>query len=377
MKNKQSKYDILIVGSGFFGSTFARKATDAGKTCLVIDKLPHIAGAAFDKKWDNGIIVSEYGAHILHSQSEEIWSFLSQFSTLEPFINKPKVLSGNKVYSFPINLMTLHQLWGVVTPQEARKKINEVRIPCLNPRNFEEWALDKIGKELYELFIYNYTKKQWMKEPSKLPSSIIQRLPIRLTYEENYFATKYQAMPKNGYNDLIKNMLDGIDVQLGVDFFDINWKNYAKHLVYTGPVDKFFDYQYGQLEYNTLRFEHKIYYGDFQGNAVFNHVDANTSYLRSIEHKHFYNHKPKHESLIDSKEQTVVSFDHPISFKDHPEPYYPIRDDKNSSLYSKYFNLKKDLSNVTFGGRLGEYKYLDIDQTVASAIQKSRKLLDD
>lgn len=376
-QDNKIRYDFLIVGAGFFGSTFARRATDLGKTCLVIEKSPHVAGAAFDKKWDNGIIVSECGAHILHSHNDAIWNFLSQFSEIEPFINKPKVLSGNKVYSFPINMMTMHQLWGVVTPEDARKKLNSVRIPCENPRNFEEWALDKIGRELYELFIYGYTKKQWMKEPRELPSSIIQRLPIRFTYEENYFTTKYQGMPKEGYSKLIENMLDGIDVRLGVDFFSMkdNWQGYAKHLIYTGPVDNFFDHEYGELEYNTLRFEHKIYHGDFQGTAVFNHVDQNVPHLRSVEHKHFYKKGPKHESLLDTKEQTVVSYDIPVAFKDNPEPYYPIRDEKNSRLYEKYFDLKKTMKNVTFGGRLGEYKYLDLDQTVASAISKSEKII--
>lgn len=373
------KYDFLIVGAGFFGATFARKATDAGKTCLVIDRLPHIAGAAYDRKWDNDIIVSEYGAHILHSQSDEIWTFLSRFAEIDPFINKPKVLSGDKVYSFPINMMTLHQLWGVVTPEQARQKLNSVRIPCEYPRNFEEWVLDKIGRELYEIFIYGYTKKQWLKEPRELPSSIIQRLPIRLTYDENYFTAKHQGIPREGYSKMVEKMLDGIPLHLGVDFFSMqtDWRDYAKHLVYTGPVDKLFGYEYGKLEYNTLRFEHKVYQGDFQGNAVFNHVDLNVPHIRTVEHKHFYKkHNPKHDTLILGRhESTVVSYDYPVSFQDHPEPYYPIRNDQNSALYAKYFELKKTLHDVTFGGRLGEYKYLDIDQTVASAINKCEKWL--
>ncbi len=374
------KYDFLIVGAGFFGATFARKATDAGKTCLVIDKRPHIAGAAYDRKWDNGVIVAEYGAHILHSQSDELWAFLSQFSPIDPFINKPKVLSRNKVYSFPINLMTLHQLWGVVTPEQAREKLNQVRIRCAHPDNFEDWVLDKIGRELYDLFIYGYTRKQWMKEPKELPSSIIQRLPIRLTYDENYFVSKHQGIPREGYGQMVRNMLDGIPVQLGVDFFTMrhHWRDYAKHLVYTGPVDKFFDYEFGELDYNTLRFEHKVFQGDFQGNAVFNHVDIEVPYIRTIEHKHFYKRsQSKHDTLIVGRhEPTVVSYDYPVNFKDHPEPYYPIRDARNSSLYAKYFELKKGSSDVTFGGRLGEYKYLDIDQTVASAISIAEKVIE-
>ena len=250
-----------------------------------------------------------------------------------------------------------------------------MRIPCENPRNFEEWALDRVGKEIYELFFYGYTKKQWMKEPRDLPSSIIQRLPIRLTYEENYFTTKYQGIPNEGYSATIKNMLDGIKTELNTDFFTIRnkWRDYAKHLVYTGPIDKFYDYEFGSLEYNTLRFEHKTIYGDYQGNAVFNHTDMSVPHIRTIEHKHFYKNAPKHyEVKPHSKEETVVSYDIPVAFKDHPEPYYPIRDDKNSDLYNRYANLKTNHKEITFGGRLGEYKYLDIDQTIASALTKFR-----
>lgn len=371
------KYDFLIVGAGVFGSTFARTVTDAGKKCLVIDKNNHIAGAAHDYTHENGQIISSYGAHIWHCNSDEIYKFISRFCTIEPFINKPKILSNNKVYSFPVNMMTLHQLWGVVTPEEARKKLNEVRIPCEHPRNFEEWILDKVGTQIYELFFYGYTKKQWMKEPRELPSSIIRRLPIRLTYEENYFTTKYQGIPKHGYTKLVENMLDGIDVKLNEDFFNIpKWQNIANHLVYTGPIDKFFKYEFGKLEYNTLKFEHKLFTGDYQGNAVFNHVDLSTPYLRSIEHKHLQKNQQKHyDQKIETTESTIVSFDHPISFAEHPEPYYPIRDETNSILYAKYFKLKKDLSNTTFGGRLGEYKYLDLDASMSSAIQKAQKLI--
>lgn len=376
------KYDYLIVGAGFFGATFARRMFDAGKKCLVIDKNPHIAGAAFDKSQE-GIMVSQYGAHILHTHSDEIWNFLNRFSPIDPFINKPKVLHNNKVFSFPINMMTLHQIWGVVTPAEALEKLNSVRVPCSNPRNFEEWALDKVGKELYEMFIYHYTKKQWLKEPRELPSSIIARLPIRLTYEENYFTTKYQGMPRYGYTELVKNMLDGIDVEVGVDFFEKlskDWRSIAKHLIYTGPVDKFFDYERGELEYNTLRFEHKIYKGDFQGNAVFNYTDSSVPYIRTVEHKHFYNNNSlKHYSTEKCQESnTVVSYDYPVPFKENPEPYYPIRDEYNSALYAKYYEIKKQYyKDVTFGGRLGEYKYLDIDQSVASAYTKAERLLSD
>jgi len=372
----QKKYSFLIVGSGFFGSTFARLATDAGKTCLVIDKRNHLAGMAHDVKINNQL-VGIHGGHIFHTNSDKVWQFINQFCEMEPFINKPKVLTSNKVYSFPINLMTLHQLWGVTTPAEAFRKLNEIRVPFDHPQNFEEWVLDKLGWELYELFIYGYTKKQWMKEPRELPASIIQRLPIRLTYDENYFISKYQSMPKEGYTKLIENMLDGIRVDLSVDFFGLgDWQQYADHLVYTGPIDKFFDYTFGKLEYNTLRFEQEIHHGDYQGNAIFNHVDLTTPYLRSIEHKHFQrNHQKHYDPRHESQDETIVTFDYPIAFQDHPEPYYPIRDELNSNLYAKYFSLKKELPNVTFGGRLGDYKYIDIDQTIASAMQKAKGII--
>ena len=298
-------YDILIAGTGFYGSTFARLARDRGKKVLVVEKSSYLGGMAADEKWNNGIIVAKHGGHIFHTNNKEIWQFLEQFSEIEPFINKPKVLSQNKVYSFPINMMTLHQIWGVVTPQEARQKLSEVKIPCNNPKNFEDWALSKIGKELYNKFIYGYTKKQWGKEPKELPSSIIQRLPIRLTYEENYFTTKYQGIPKYGYSKLIENMLTDIPVELGVDVLQMSWKDYAKQLVFTGPIDKFYNYEFGKLDYNSLTFEHKIFKGDYQGNAVFNHVDIETPYLRSVEHKHFYKSPSKHYSE-ENETETVV-----------------------------------------------------------------------
>lgn len=366
------KYDFLIVGAGFFGATAARILTNQGKKCLVIDKNSHLAGASHDFTKDQ-IIVSSYGAHIFHTNSEKIWEFVNLFGRFEPFINKPKVLSGNKVYSFPINMMTLHQLWGVITPKDALQKLKEIRIPCENPRNFEEWALDKIGKEIYEKFIYGYTKKQWMKEPSELPTSIIQRLPIRLTYEENYFTTKYQAMPQEGYTKIIENMLDGIEVKLETDFFNLDWKKYANNLIYSGPVDKLFQYEYGKLEFNTLKFVHQEFTGDYQGNAVFNHTDITTPYLRSVEHKHFKHNHLKHYTQNPEQEKTIITYDYPISFEENPEPYYPIRNEKNILIYEKYLNTAKK-QNIHLGGRLGLYVYCDIDQTIASAMTLCEKL---
>lgn len=367
-----AKYDILIVGAGFFGATAARRLTELGRKCLVIDRLPHLAGAAHDRVV-GGVPVSSYGAHIFHTNSDQVWQFVQPFAEWVPFVNRPKAVSGNRVFSFPINLMTLHQLWGVCSPAEAAEKLRSVRVPCENPRNFEEWVLSRVGREIYELFIYGYTKKQYCREPSELPSSIIQRLPIRLTYDENYFATRHQAVPAGGYTAVVEAMLDGIDVWLDMDFFSLDWRKLASRLIYTGPVDRFFGHCRGRLDYNTLRFEHKTYAGDFQGNAVMNYVDAAVPHLRTVEHKHFIPDLRKHHEL-ELEGETVVTYDIPARFEDHPEPYYPIRDERNSALYAEYLEMKKGLSGVTFGGRLGEYKYYDIDQTVASALAKVEAL---
>ena len=368
-------YDFLIVGAGFFGSTFARRAHDAGKRVLVVDKRPHIAGAAHDLPQDD-YFVSSYGAHIFHTHSEEVWDFASRFTKFIPFINRPKVMSNGNIYSFPINLMTMHQLWGVRTPEEAYRKLESEKVKIDNPSNFEEWALSMIGEELYRKFVYGYTKKQYMREPRELPMSIIQRLPIRLTYDENYFTTKYQGIPIYGYTNMIHEMLHGIDVELGVDFIKRrdSLSNMAKHIIYTGPIDEFFNYEHGHLEYNTMIFERKEFTGDQQGNAVINHVDQNVKCLRSIEHRHFYVHgeSTKHYENYMSTHKSVITYDIPISFKDHPDPLYPIRSKINGDMYQKYSSIKP--RNVMFGGRLGEYKYLDMDQSMASAIQKSKAL---
>jgi UDP-galactopyranose mutase len=368
-------YDFIIVGAGFFGSTFARRAHDAGMRVLIIDKRPHIAGAAHDLAQDD-YYVSSYGAHIFHTHSEEVWNFASRFTKFLPFINRPKAMSNGNMYSFPINLMTMHQIWGVRTPDEASRRLEMEKVKIENPSNFEEWALSTIGEDLYRRFIYGYTKKQYMREPRDLPMSIIQRLPIRLTYDENYFTTKYQGIPKNGYTNMMREMLNGVDIELGVDFIKNREKlsSMAKHIVYTGPIDEFFDYEHGHLEYNTMRFERKEFIGDQQGNAVVNHVDQNTPCLRSIEHRHFYIHgeSTKHYDISNNSFKSVITYDIPISFKDHPDPLYPIRNKVNSDIYQKYSAIRP--RNVLFGGRLGEYKYLDMDQSMASAIQKAKSL---
>lgn len=370
-------YDFLIVGSGFFGSTFARRATDHGKKCLVIEKKNHIAGAAHDVPFQD-YYVSSYGAHIFHTHSSEIWNFVNQLEEFIPFINRPKVLSGGVMYSFPINLMTMHQLWGVKKPSEAIEKLENVKIKFENPKNFEEWALSMVGEEIYKKFFYGYTKKQWLKEPKELPTSIIQRLPIRLTYDENYFTTKHQGIPKNGYTNFVKKLLDGIDVDTNVDFIKNKDKlsSMAKTIIYTGPIDEYYNYEFGNLDYNTLRFTKEEYKGDFQGNAVINYADEDVPYIRSVEHKHFYKHgeSTKHYTRKNESKISIITYDHPVSFKENPDPFYPIRNEKNSDIYKKYNSIKS--SNIIFGGRLGEYKYLDLDATMASAISKCNKFLE-
>lgn len=370
------KYDYLIVGAGAFGATFARTATDLGKRCLLVDRREHIAGNTYSKKIE-GIDVHMYGAHIFHTDNEKIWEFVNRFGQWHAFQNNPRVRVGNKIYSFPINLMTFHQLWGVTTPAEAREKIQEVRIPNDNPKNAEEWLLAQVGEEIYETFFRGYTKKQWFKEPRELPASIVTRLPVRLTYNDSYFATKYQAIPRDGYTDVFEKMLEGIDVDLGVDFYAMrdSWKSKAKHLVFTGPIDQYHEYQFGKLEYRSLRFDFEIHDGDYQGHAVVNYPEESVEHLRIIEHKHFTDFGPKHIKA-ERPTKTVITKDVPLAPEHHQvidDPQYPIRDERNSSLYDQYAAAAKNDPSVMFGGRLGEYRYYDIDQAMGSAMMKARR----
>lgn len=368
----KKKYDYLVVGAGFFGATWARQMTDAGKTCLVIDRRKHIGGNAYSEK-RSGVDVHVYGAHIFHTSSEKIWQYVNRFASFNNYINKPKVSFGDKMYSFPINLMTLHQLWGVKTPTEAQAKLEEVRIPCRDPKNLEDWILSQVGREIYETFIRGYTMKQWKKDPKDLPASIIKRLPIRLTFDENYFFDTHQGIPVGGYGSLFKNMLAGIEVELGVDYF-ANRKELdelADKVVFTGKVDEFFGYQHGELEYRSLHFEHETKPGDFQGNAVVNYTEFEVPFTRIIEHKHFQPQDLKKLSDI-----TVVTHEYPADYSRGKTPYYPIADEKNNEIYHKYYNMKKECPNVIFGGRLAEYKYYDMHQVVGSALAKAERELE-
>jgi len=374
-------YDYLIVGAGFFGATFARQAADNGERCLVIDSADHIAGAAFDKEIE-GIHVGMYGAHIFHTKSRQVWDYVQRFAAFNTFINKPKAIASGNAYSFPINLMTLAQVWGVTSPQEARAELAAAAIKIPNPRNAEEWLLSRMGRLLYELFFYGYTRKQWHREPSELPISIVQRVPIRLTYEENYFSTDYQGMPIGGYTNLIGQMLDDwrITVELATRYETKSyeeWCKIARRIVYCGPVDRLVS-GFPDLEYNTMRFEVALHEGDQQGNAVLNWCDYSVPALRTIEHRHFYDlaHLTKHADASEKDRNiSVVTSDIPALYSEHPEPYYPIRDTRNSEVYAACAKAAKlAFPRLTLGGRIGEYKYLDMDQTIASAIAKYKAL---
>jgi UDP-galactopyranose mutase len=359
------KYDYLIIGSGLFGSIFAREATNNGFKCLVIDKRNHIGGNCFTKKID-GIDVHEYGPHIFHTNSIKVWNYMNKWTEFNHFTYRPRVNYKNKIYSFPINLMTLYQLWGTKTPEEAIKKLNEVKVKIDNPSNLEEWILTQVGEELYQTFVYGYTKKQWGKHPNELPSFIIKRLPIRLTYNDNYFDDIYQGIPVDGYTAIFEKLLYGINVDLNTDY--LNDREYfnklAKKIIYTGPIDEFFNYEYGMLEWRSLKFEHEhLNIPDYQGVATVNYTDESIPYTRICEHKHF---------TFGKQNTTVITKEYPQSWDKTKEKYYPVNDNRNNELFLKY---KKQIDNkkYIFGGRLADYKYYDMHQVVGSALEATKK----
>ena len=368
---KSTNYDYLIVGAGIFGSTFAREMTDAGHKCLVIDRRNHIGGNVYSEK-RNGVDVHVYGAHIFHTNNDRIWNYVNRFASFNNYINKPKIRYNDRIFSFPINLMTLHQLWGVMTPAEAEAKLEEVRIPCENPDNLEDWILSQVGREVYETFIKGYTMKQWQRDPKELPASIIKRLPIRMVFEENYFFDKYQGIPKEGYTQMVANMLKGIEVRTDVDYFSDkeHWDSLADKVVFTGKIDEYFGFQFGELEYRTLRFEHEELKGDFQGNAVVNYTHPDVPYTRIVEHKHFL---PETASSIPN---TIVTREYSDEYTRGKTPYYPINNERNNSMYKKYAAMARDQPGVIFGGRLAEYKYYDMHQVIGSALVKAKRELE-
>lgn len=360
------KYDYLIVGSGIFGATFAQQAKEKGKTALVVDKRSHIGGNVYTEN-KNGINVHFYGCHITHTDKKDIWDYMNRFVSFNNYRHKGIVNFKGKIFSFPINLMTMNQLWGVKTPEEAKRKIKEDIVPCEKPNNMEEYCLSTIGKTLYETFIEGYSTKQWNKHPKELSASIVKRLPVRYTFNDDYFHDlTYQGIPIGGYTKMVENMLDGIKVELNNDFNKMknNWRDYANKLVYTGGIDNFYDYEYGELEYRSLKWEHQELKGDFQGHSCVNYTDLETPFTRIVEHKHFEN--PEVENTIISKEYSV-------NWQETKDPYYPINNDKNNELYQKYRNLAKKEKDVIISGRLGSYKYLDMDDTISMALKTAEK----
>lgn len=357
--------DYLVVGAGLYGATFAREATNAGKRCLVIDKRSHIGGNVYTENV-GGIDVHKYGPHIFHTNSEKIWNYVNQFAEFNDYRHKVLSCHNAFLYSFPLNLKTLEQLWPGLDDKQLLERFYSGRSEHQVWENLEEWAIAEVGKEIYEKFIYGYTKKQWGTEPRNLPSSIISRIPVRTDRNDNYHNAKFSGVPKRGYTDMVSNMLDGIDVMLGVDYLHLREQLDKKfrHIVYTGPIDEFFNYAHGELEWRSLSFEERLYDYTYQPVAQVNYPEDDVTYTRTVEHKHFND---------DVKcEHSVVTFEYPQKYERGREKFYPINDVFNNALYQKYKSMIP--SGHIFGGRLAEYKYYDMDQVVGAAISKFRKV---
>ena len=358
------KYDYLIVGAGLFGAVFAHEAKEAGKTCLVIDKRNHIAGNIYTDKVKD-IDVHQYGAHIFHTSNETVWNYVNRFAKFNRYTNSPVANYKGEIYNMPFNMNTFNKLWGVVTPQEAQAQIEEQKAAyhVENPQNLEEQAISLIGPDVYTKLVKGYTEKQWGKRATELPSFIIKRLPVRFTYDNNYFNDDYQGIPVEGYTKMIERMLDGVEVKLEEDFLKNReaFMEQADKIVYTGMIDEYYNYCYGELEYRSLNFETEVLEGveNYQGNAVVNYTEYEVPYTRIIEHKHFtYGTQP----------DTVITREYPKTWSKGDEPYYPMNDEKNLNLYEKYTELAAKEGNVIFGGRLGMYKYYDMDDTIEAAL---------
>lgn len=368
-------YDYLVVGSGLFGAVFARQATDAGKKVLVIDKRPNIAGNVYTEKVE-GINFHKYGAHIFHTNNTEVWNYVNRFATFNRFMNSPVANYKGELYSMPFNMYTFNKMWGVVTPEEAAAKIEEQKKEITGePQNLEEQAISLVGRDIYEKLVKGYTEKQWGRDCKDLPAFIIKRLPVRLTFDNNYFNALYQGIPIGGYTKMVANLLDGIDVQLNEDYLvdRAKWDALADKVVYTGAVDAFFDYSLGNLEYRSVRFENEVLdIPNFQGNAAVNYTDRETPWTRIIEHKWFEFGKDENGNDLP---KTVISREYSSEWKPGDEPYYPVNDEKNGALYKEYRALADKEDKVIFGGRLGEYKYYDMDAVIASALECAKKEL--
>ena len=363
------KYDYLIVGSGLFGAVFAHEATKKGKTCLVIEKRNHIGGNIYCEEI-NGITVHKYGAHIFHTSNKEVWDYVNGFACFNRYTNAPIARYKEEVYNLPFNMNTFQKMWGVFTPKEARKKIQEqiAEAGITEPRNLEEQAISLVGKDIYEKLIKGYTQKQWGKQATQLPSFIIKRLPVRFVYDNNYFNDTYQGIPIGGYTQIVEKMLEGIEVRLQTDFFE-NRKELeeaAKKIIYTGMIDEYYEYSFGELEYRSLEFKTEILeIENYQGNAVVNYTEYEIPYTRIIEHKHFEfqcqdgTNNPK----------TVITKEYPKIWNHGDEPYYPMNDERNNRIYAKYLDKAKEEERVIFGGRLGMYRYFDMHQVVEEALK--------
>lgn len=365
-------YDYLIVGAGLYGSIFAYEATKAGKKCLVIDKRDHIGGNVYTEEIE-GIAVHKYGAHIFHTSNKEVWDYMNSFVEFNRYTNSPMAIYKDEIYNLPFNMNTFCKLWNIKTPDEARKIIEEQKKEAAlpegrEPQNLAEQAISLVGKDIYEKLVKGYTEKQWGKRAEELPAFIIRRLPVRFTFDNNYFNDKYQGIPSGtkGYTGIIEKMLDGVEVRLNCDFLKgkENYMNMAEKIVYTGMIDEFYDYCFGELEYRSLKFETEVLdIPNFQGNAVNNYTEYEVPYTRIIEHKHFD---------FGTQDKTVITREYPVTWKKGDEPYYPMNDDKNNALFLRYKEKADAEGKVIFGGRLGEYKYYDMHQVVQRALETVR-----
>ena len=365
------QYDYLIVGAGLFGAVFAREMTDAGKRCLVIDRRPHIAGNIYSRQVD-GIQVHEYGPHIFHTADGEVWRYVQRFSKFNHFRYEPVANYKGELYNLPFNMTTFHQMWGVNTPEEAMSVLNEQRSEMTGePRNLEEQAIKLVGRDIYEKLVKGYTEKQWGRPCDQLPAFIIRRLPVRMRFDNNYFDHPYQGIPVGGYTAMVQKMIAGIEVRLGVDYLEhrAELDALADSVVYTGPIDAYFDYRYGPLEYRSLRFETEtLHIGNYQGVAGMNFTDTETPYTRIVEHKWF-------EFGQGDPDRTVITREYSAVWSPGDEPYYPINDERNQRLYEKYRELAESDVKTLFGGRLAEYRYYDMDQVIRRALDTTAKLL--
>lgn len=364
-------YDYIIVGSGFFGSICAYELTKSGHTCLVLEKRDHIGGNCYTQNRD-GINLHIYGPHIFHTSNGEVWNWINQFVTFNDFTLRPVANYKGEVYSLPFNMWTFSKLWNITHPEQAKEIISSQGSEIDEPQNLEEQAIKLVGRDVYEKLIKGYTAKQWRKDPKLLPKEIIKRLPVRFTYDNNYFNDKYQGIPIGGYTQIFEKLLQGIEVKLNVDYLKDKdyWNTQAKKVIYTGPIDAYFDYQFGPLEYKTTHFEHKRLDTDnYQGTAMMNYTDIEVEHTRTIEHKHF----ERSESDV-----TWISWEYPVEYRaSETEPYYPVNDLDNNQKYSEYKKLADTQKNIIFGGRLAEYKYYDMHQVIESALNRVKQIIDD